>query len=33
MTQSKIDIAKKLYSEGKYIKDIADLLGVSRPTI
>jgi len=33
MTQSKIEMAKKLYSEGKYIKDIADVLGVSRPTI
>jgi transposase-like protein len=22
-----------MYSEGKYIKDIADVLGVSRPTI
>jgi DNA invertase Pin-like site-specific DNA recombinase len=33
MTQSKIEMAKKMYSEGKYIKDIADVLGVSRPTI
>jgi DNA invertase Pin-like site-specific DNA recombinase len=33
MTQSKIEVAKKMYSEGKYIKDIADVLGVSRPTI
>jgi DNA invertase Pin-like site-specific DNA recombinase len=33
MTQSKIEMAKKMYSEGNYIKDIADVLGVSRPTI
>ena len=33
MTQSKIEMAKRMYSEGKYIKDIADVLGVSRPTI
>ena len=30
MTQSRIDIAKKLYSEGKYIKEIADVLGATR---
>jgi DNA invertase Pin-like site-specific DNA recombinase len=33
MTQPKIDMAKKMYSEGKYITDIAAVLGVSRPTI
>ena len=33
MTQSKIETAKKMYSDGKYIKEIAEVLGVSRPTI
>jgi DNA invertase Pin-like site-specific DNA recombinase len=33
MTQSKIDTAKRMYSDGKYIKEIAEVLGVSRPTI
>jgi DNA invertase Pin-like site-specific DNA recombinase len=33
MSPTKIDMAKKLYSEGKYVKDIAEILGVSRPTI
>jgi DNA invertase Pin-like site-specific DNA recombinase len=33
LSQAKIGLAKKMYSEGEYIKDIADVLGVSRPTI
>lgn len=33
MTQSKIQIAKSMYDEGKGINVIAEVLGVSRPTI
>ncbi len=33
LSKAKIELAKKMYSEGEYIKDIADVLGVSRPTI
>lgn len=33
MSEVKISTAKQLYSEGKYVKDIAEALGVSRPTI
>ena len=33
MTQSKIETAKRMYSDGKFIKEIAEVLGVSRPTI
>lgn len=33
MSQSKIQMAQQMYSEGKYVKEIADVLGVSRPTI
>lgn len=33
MSEVKISTAKQLYSEGKYVKDIAEVLGVSRPTI
>jgi DNA invertase Pin-like site-specific DNA recombinase len=33
MSEVKIVTAKQLYSEGKFVKDIAEVLGVSRPTI
>jgi DNA invertase Pin-like site-specific DNA recombinase len=33
MSPVKIATAKQLYSQGKYVKDIAEALGVSRPTI
>lgn len=33
MSPAKIATAKKMYSEGKYVKEIAEVLGVSRPTI
>ena len=33
MSAKHIEEAKKMYSEGKTVQDIADLLGVSRPTI
>jgi DNA invertase Pin-like site-specific DNA recombinase len=33
MTQSKVAMAKKMYEEGRYVKEIAEVLGVSRPTI
>jgi DNA invertase Pin-like site-specific DNA recombinase len=33
MSASKIELAKKMYSEGRYVKEIAEILGVSRPTI
>ena len=33
MTQSKIQTAKSMYEQGKQIKEIAEILGVSRPTI
>lgn len=33
MTQSKIQTAKSMYEQGKQIKEIAEVLGVSRPTI
>lgn len=33
MSQAKVDAARQMYSEGKYVTEIADLLGVSRPTI
>lgn len=33
MTQAKINTARQMYSEGKYVKEIAEVLGVSRPTI
>jgi len=33
MTQSKTEMAKQMYSDGKYVREIADVLGVSRPTV
>jgi DNA invertase Pin-like site-specific DNA recombinase len=33
MGSAKIATAKQMYAEGKYVKDIAEVLGVSRPTI
>jgi DNA invertase Pin-like site-specific DNA recombinase len=33
MSQSKIELAKKMYAEGKYVKEISEVMGVSRPTI
>ncbi len=33
MTQSKIEAAKSMYEQGRQIKEIAEVLGVSRPTI
>ena len=33
MSQPKIQMAKQMYSEGRYVKEIADVFGVSRPTI
>jgi DNA invertase Pin-like site-specific DNA recombinase len=33
MTQSKIQTAKSMYEQGVQIKEIAEVLGVSRPTI
>lgn len=33
MSQAKIEAAKKMYTEGRFVKEIAELLGVSRPTI
>lgn len=33
MSPVKVATAKQLYSQGKYVKDIAEALGVSRPTI
>lgn len=33
MSPAKIATAKQMYSEGKFVKDIAEVLGVSRPTI
>ncbi len=33
MTNAKISTAKQMYSDGKYVKEIAEVLGVSRPTI
>ncbi|CAB4706666.1 unannotated protein [freshwater metagenome] len=33
MTTAKINTAQQMYSEGKYVTEIAEVLGVSRPTI
>jgi DNA invertase Pin-like site-specific DNA recombinase len=33
MTSSKTQLAKKMYSEGLHVSEIAETLGVSRPTI
>jgi DNA invertase Pin-like site-specific DNA recombinase len=33
MSPAKIATAKQIHREGKYVKDIAEVLGVSRPTI
>ena len=33
MTTAKISTAQQMYSEGKYVTEIAEVLGVSRPTI
>jgi DNA invertase Pin-like site-specific DNA recombinase len=33
LSEAKVQLAKRLYDEGKFVKDIAELLGVSRPTI
>ena len=33
MSVAKISTAKQMYSDGKYVKEIAEVLGVSRPTI
>jgi DNA invertase Pin-like site-specific DNA recombinase len=33
MSPSKIELAKKMYSEARQVKEIAEVLGVSRPTI
>lgn len=33
MTTAKISTAQQMYSEGKYVSEIAEVLGVSRPTI
>ena len=33
MSQAKISTARQMYAEGKFVKDIAEVLGVSRPTI
>ena len=33
MNQSQIDLAKQQYEEGKTVQEIANLFGVSRPTI
>lgn len=33
MTTSKIQVAKDMYADGRYVKEIAETLGVSRPTI
>lgn len=33
MTQAKINTARQMYAEGKFVKEIAEVLGVSRPTI
>lgn len=33
MTQSKIQTAKSMYEQGIQIKEIAEVLGVSRPTL
>ncbi len=33
LSKVKIATARQLYSEGKFVKDIAEILGVSRPTI
>ncbi len=33
MTTAKISTAKQMYSDGKYVKEIAEVLGVSRPTV
>jgi DNA invertase Pin-like site-specific DNA recombinase len=33
MTQSKIQTAKSMYEQGKQVTEIAEVLGVSRPTV
>ena len=33
MSPAKVATAKQMYSEGKFVKEIAEVLGVSRPTI
>jgi DNA invertase Pin-like site-specific DNA recombinase len=33
MTTAKINTAQQMYSEGKYVTEIAEVLWVSRPTI
>lgn len=33
MSKAKIATAKQMYSDGHYVKEIAEVLGVSRPTI
>lgn len=33
MSNAKIATAKQMYAEGKFVKEIAEVLGVSRPTI
>lgn len=33
LSKVKIEMAKKMYVEGRYVKEIAEILGVSRPTI
>ena len=33
MSAAKIETAKRMYNEGKYVKEIAEVLGVSRPTV
>lgn len=33
MTSAKIAIARRMYEDGKFVKEIAEVLGVSRPTV
>ncbi len=33
MSPSKISMAKEMYAGGKFVKEIAEILGVSRPTV
>lgn len=33
MSKAKIETAREMYSQGRYVKEIAEVLGVSRPTI
>lgn len=33
MTPAKTETARQMYAAGKYVKDIAEVLGVSRPTV